>query len=39
MNFYNQDFIHLENQLNQDILPERHETHPFPASKAHEQNF
>ena len=32
MNFYNPESIHPENQLNPDILPERDETCPFPAS-------
>ena len=29
MNFYNPEFIHPENHLNQDILPERHKNHPL----------
>ena len=33
MNFYNPESIRPENQWNPDILPERHETPPFPASR------
>ena len=32
-NLYNPEFICPKNQLNSDILPERHETCPFQASR------